>query len=140
MKTQSACALLSTILSSFLPILTHACSCGSWPPTLQDALHSNTGSVFRGKIVKELNNSATSETDNADGDEKALFLVRVAFAYKGCPFSRGDDVVVTTAAQSSLCGIADDLDINEEYLFSGDVWGTEANLFGDEVVVFETMA
>jgi len=131
MKTRSAYALLSTILSSFLPILTYACSCGSWPPTLQDALHSNTGSVFRGKIVKELNNSATSETDNADGDEKAHFLVRVAFAYKGCPFSRGDDVVVTTATQSSLCGIADDLDINEEYLFSGDAWPVDSDFIAN---------
>lgn len=110
MKVHSALALLCISILSF-STHTLACTC-SREPDLESALNSNTGAVFRGKVIQQL------ISDGAHEYSPKKYLVRVVIPYKGCSFERNDHVVVATGSDSGVCGVY--IEESDEFLFSGD--------------------
>jgi hypothetical protein len=105
----------------------HACSC--FPgPSAQGTL-SDSADVFMGRVVKDLNPTPPPGT-GGDGSvfevnqDPKQYLVRVRRIFKSCTLEVNNYVVVTTGANSAMCGI--ELTLNQRYVFSGTVEAADA--------------
>jgi hypothetical protein len=100
----------------FFPALSLACKC--LLPTVDLAL-SNAASIFRGKVIRELN----LPTDL----QQRAFIVSVKRIFKGCLLNSPGRIIVTTGSSSASCGI--DLLVDNNYVFSGDAERLGTNVY-----------
>ena len=122
MNVFSPFALLAFFLTtSSLQTLTSACSCMGPPPSIKQALYGDTDVVFVGRVIKQIKPDPTIEIPgkipyikNIGGDIQ--YLVKVQKMIKGCEFQKSEFVVVTTAADGSMCGVT--LQEENRYLLS----------------------
>jgi hypothetical protein len=106
MKVHFAFAFLA--LLSF-PILSTACDCLQGPSAQSSLSAEYVDVVFRGKVVKEL---------KSDDEFMKKYVVRVWRIFKGCSFKE-ENIIVTTASDSAMCGVNLAVGGNSTYVFSG---------------------
>jgi hypothetical protein len=104
----------------------HACSCSLGRQSAQSAL-SYSANVFLVRVVKDLNPTPPPGT-GGDGsffdEDPKQYLVRVRRLFKSCTLEVNDYVVVTTGANSEMCGI--EISLNQRYVFSGTPGAADA--------------
>ena len=106
-------AIVAVLLLSLLQQLpsTNACDCISTPTPSGSLKDEDIDYVFRGYVKR------TIDIGTVSINEPKYFDVRIWRVYKGCSFTNGTSIVLTTAGNSGLCGL--NLEVGKNYVFSG---------------------